>query len=55
MYDRLPTQRVDEAVRAAQLEARTMPDGRRRSPFFWAGLQVYGDGRRLSFLSNRVR
>jgi CHAT domain-containing protein len=46
IYARIPEQRIDEAVRAAQLQARLGADGRRRSPFFWAGLQVYGDGGR---------
>jgi CHAT domain-containing protein len=41
--------RVDEAVRQAQLDARALPDGRMQSLFFWAGLQVFGDGGPISF------
>jgi CHAT domain-containing protein len=46
IYGRLETTRVDEAVRQAQIETRSA-GGRRRSPYFWAALQVYGDGARL--------
>ena len=47
VYRGLDMARVDEAVRDAQLAARSGPDGRMRSPFFWAGLQVYGNGARV--------
>lgn len=49
VYEGVARHRVDEAVRQAQLRARTLPNGERRSVFFWAGLQVYGDGAHLGF------
>jgi CHAT domain-containing protein len=44
IYSRLDHMPVDEAVREAQLAARTDSGGRMRSPFLWAALQVYGNG-----------
>jgi CHAT domain-containing protein len=46
-YTALETVRVDEAVRAAQLQVRTGSDGRSRPAYFWAGLQVAGDSSRV--------
>ncbi len=48
MFTRLEHDRIDEALRHAQLAVRSGPDSRRRASFFWAAAQVYGDGGRLT-------
>jgi CHAT domain-containing protein/tetratricopeptide (TPR) repeat protein len=47
LYARLPHDRIDEALRQAQLTVRSGPDGNARAIFFWASMQVHGDGGRL--------
>jgi CHAT domain-containing protein len=48
LYEQLTHQRADEALRQSQLSARAAPSGERRDSFFWAALQLYGDGAGLA-------